>query len=239
MPQTSLGSGVIVSSRRLRPDQQPRRWRSPARKSTSRSPTTASCRPRSSASIRNTDLAVLKVDGRGLRPAAVGRLEQAARRGMGARGRQSVRVQPDGHARHRVRAEPARPATGDLQRLHSDDAAINPGNSGGALVNARGELVGINTMIYERHRRLSGHRASRFRRTWRARIMDELIKNGEVVRGSIGNIELVHDYRRTGAACGAGRRAAACSSTGCAVRSGLSERRGPRVRSDVIVTRQQ
>ncbi|MDO5035884.1 MAG: Do family serine endopeptidase [Porphyromonas sp.] len=37
------------------------------------------------------------------------------------------------------------------------DAAVNPGNSGGALVNARGELVGINTMIYSRDGSFSGY----------------------------------------------------------------------------------
>jgi S1-C subfamily serine protease len=67
------------------------------------------------------------------------------------------------------------------------DAAINPGNSGGALVNARGELVGINTLIYTR---TGGYQGIGFAvpSNVARQVMDELVEHGEIVRGSIGNL---------------------------------------------------
>jgi S1-C subfamily serine protease len=67
------------------------------------------------------------------------------------------------------------------------DAAINPGNSGGALINVRGELVGINTMIVSRSGGYQGLGFAVPSSTARG-IMAKLISDGEIVRGSIGNL---------------------------------------------------
>ena len=65
------------------------------------------------------------------------------------------------------------------------DAAINPGNSGGALVNARGELVGINTVIFSQS---GGYQGIGFAvsSNLARRIFSDLQQYGEVRRGSIG-----------------------------------------------------
>ncbi|MDX1594962.1 MAG: trypsin-like peptidase domain-containing protein [Gammaproteobacteria bacterium] len=65
------------------------------------------------------------------------------------------------------------------------DAAINPGNSGGALVNAAGELVGINTAIFSR---TGGSQGIGFAIpvSLANRILEQIVEHGRVVRGWIG-----------------------------------------------------
>ena len=65
------------------------------------------------------------------------------------------------------------------------DAAINPGNSGGALVNAAGQLVGINTAIFSRSGGSMGIGFAIPADTARE-VMEALIQDGRVTRGWIG-----------------------------------------------------
>lgn len=69
--------------------------------------------------------------------------------------------------------------------LIQTDASINPGNSGGALVNLRGELVGINTAIYSQS---GGNIGIGFAipANMAQRVMEQLVEFGEVHRGFLG-----------------------------------------------------
>lgn len=72
-----------------------------------------------------------------------------------------------------------------LQNMIQTDASINPGNSGGALINSKGELIGINTMIISRS---GGNNGIGFAVPVRMakNVMNQLVSNGEVRRGRIG-----------------------------------------------------
>ncbi|MGE5238545.1 MAG: DegQ family serine endoprotease [Chloroflexota bacterium] len=73
----------------------------------------------------------------------------------------------------------------DYEDFIQTDAAINPGNSGGALVNVRGELVGINTAIFST---TGGYQGIGFAipSNMAKVVMESLIKTGKVVRGWFG-----------------------------------------------------
>jgi serine protease Do len=73
----------------------------------------------------------------------------------------------------------------DYEDFIQTDAAINPGNSGGALVNTRGELIGVNTAIFSRSGGYMGIGFAVPSNMVRL-VMTSLIKEGKVIRGWLG-----------------------------------------------------
>ena len=73
----------------------------------------------------------------------------------------------------------------DYEDFIQTDAAINPGNSGGALVNLRGQLIGINTAIFSRSGGYMGIGFAIPSRMAKA-VMTSLIEHGKVIRGWLG-----------------------------------------------------
>jgi serine protease DegS len=84
------------------------------------------------------------------------------------------------------------------------DAAINPGNSGGALVDAHGNLVGINTAIFSKS---GGSQGIGFAipSSLARQVMQDLISHGRVIRGWLG-VEIQELTPRLAESFGVGER---------------------------------
>src|SRR5574343_42349 len=76
-------------------------------------------------------------------------------------------------------------ANDGIQSFIQTDAAVNPGNSGGALVNTRGELIGINTMISSPTGSYTGYSFAVPSNITR-KIIEDIMEFGGVQRGILG-----------------------------------------------------
>lgn len=88
------------------------------------------------------------------------------------------------------------------QNFLQTDASINHGNSGGALVNSLGELMGINTLSFDKSNDGDTPEGIGFAIPFQlaTKIMDKLIRDGRVIRGYIGisGREIVSQHVREG-----------------------------------------
>ena len=92
---------------------------------------------------------------------------------ISAKGRQNI-IDRDGDG-----------AANPLESFIQTDAAVNPGNSGGALVNLKGELIGINTAIYSRTGQFAGYSFAVPSNIAR-KIIEDIMEYGNVQRGILG-----------------------------------------------------
>jgi serine protease Do len=141
-------------------------------------------------SDENTDIAVIKIDARGLNPIAFGNSD-AARIGEwvlaigNPLGEQLSFTVTSGIVSAKGRALQLGNQPGGIQDFIQTDAAINPGNSGGPLVNVRGEVIGINSAIASETGYYSGYGFA-IPINLAQVVMNQLIADGRVHRAALG-----------------------------------------------------
>lgn len=133
---------------------------------------------------KTTDLALIKIDGKNL-PAItiinsddikVGEWVLAVGNPLGLNNTVTAGI---------VSAKARSLGANGVESFIQTDAAINSGNSGGALVNTRGELVGINAMLYSQTGYYSGYGFA-IPTTIMNKVVDDLKKYGVVQRAMLG-----------------------------------------------------
>jgi S1-C subfamily serine protease len=82
-----------------------------------------------------------------------------------------------------------------IRDMIQTDAAINPGNSGGPLLDSRGQLIGMNTMIYSKSGSSAGIGFAVPAKTI-MRVVPEIIRDGKPTRVGIGILFLDDSYAR-------------------------------------------
>ncbi len=133
-----------------------------------------------------TDLAVIKIELSGLKPAKIGDSD-ALRIGEWVIAAGNPFLFNNSITAGIVSAK-GRALDHDYSKIEDyiqTDAAINPGNSGGPLVNLKGEVIGINTAIFSRS---GGYMGIGFAipSNMAKSVMNGLIKDGRVIRGWLG-----------------------------------------------------
>jgi serine protease Do len=140
----------------------------------------------------NTDVAVLKIDAKGLPPVALGNSDDARVGNWvlaigNPLGEGLTFTVTSGIVSAKQRALNGLPgrAAGSIQDFIQTDAAINPGNSGGPLVSVRGEVIGINSAIASETGFYSGYGFAIPINLARI-VMNQLITDGKVHRAALG-----------------------------------------------------
>lgn len=140
----------------------------------------------------NTDVAVIKIEAKGLNPAPLG-VSSTTRIGewvlavgnpLGEALTFTVTSGIISAKGRGLQGLPGRTVT-SIQDFLQTDAAINPGNSGGPLVNVRGEVIGINSAIASETGYNMGYGFA-IPIDLARNVMDQLIKTGKVERAALG-----------------------------------------------------